>query len=143
MSELLAPPPQQEHTPQFELDLAPGLPARRGLDSSGGRRRRRRRIRGRLPARARAELYFQLAVIDGSGIPLLDGLGDLARHSRSPLLSAILKEVAERVTDGKRLSEALEAHPRIFPQVEVQVFRAGERREVELVLGERKKQPSH
>ena len=64
--------------------------------------------------------------MDGAGIPLLDGLQDLAQHSRSPILTAILGRIGDEVSQGRRLSDALESHTRLFPPVETQVFRAGE-----------------
>ena len=68
----------------------------------------------------------QLATLIGVGIPLLQALAILAERVKHPRLQKIVGDVARRVERGGSFSEALEAHPRVFSPLVVNVVRIGE-----------------
>ncbi len=69
---------------------------------------------------------FQLEQIAKSGIPLLDGVADLAATLENPRFREVVSGVHEDMAGGRMLSEALANHPRVFDQLFVSLVRAGE-----------------
>ena len=69
---------------------------------------------------------FHLEQIQASGIPLLDGLTDLASTLDNPRFRDIVTALAEDVAAGRMLSEAMAQHPRVFDSLFVSLIRAGE-----------------
>ncbi|EPZ44128.1 MULTISPECIES: type II secretion system F family protein [Alicyclobacillus] len=68
----------------------------------------------------------QFATLIRAGIPVVESLQVLAEQARSKDFRFALDSVMERVTDGTALSESLAQHPKIFPQMFVQMVHAGE-----------------
>ncbi|MFH0815140.1 MAG: type II secretion system F family protein [Candidatus Falkowbacteria bacterium] len=68
----------------------------------------------------------QLAVMVESDIPLVVGLKGLVEQTDNKRLKQILVEVSENVEGGMKLSDALEAHPRVFDNFFVNLVRTGE-----------------
>jgi type IV pilus assembly protein PilC len=72
----------------------------------------------------------QLATMLGAGIPLLEGVEILAdqlcEERASKPFGNGLHQVAERVRGGTAMSEALAAYPKIFPDIYVNMIKAGE-----------------
>ncbi len=85
------------------------------------------RGRRRVPQRAVALVYQQLADLLKAGVPLLRALRLLGRGRANPRLAAVLSKVADEVADGERFAESLARHPEIFRPVQVAMIRAGER----------------
>jgi type IV pilus assembly protein PilC len=73
-----------------------------------------------MPARVKGKdlmhLSRQLAAFLRAGIPILDGLALLARDTSNKTLSGTLDDVAERLREGSPLGEALDHHPKVFPE---------------------------
>lgn len=69
---------------------------------------------------------FQLEQISKSGIPLLEGVADLAATLENPRFREVVSGVHEDMAGGRLLSEALANHPRVFDQLFVSLVRAGE-----------------
>jgi type IV pilus assembly protein PilC len=69
---------------------------------------------------------FQLEQVTRAGIPLLDGVADLAATLDNPRFREVMAAVHEDMTGGRLLSEALERHPRVFDPLFVSLIRAGE-----------------
>jgi type IV pilus assembly protein PilC len=69
---------------------------------------------------------FQLEQIAKSGIPLLEGVADLAASLDNPRFREVVSGVHEDMAGGRLLSEALANHPRVFDQLFVSLVRAGE-----------------
>lgn len=69
---------------------------------------------------------FQLEQIARSGIPLLEGVADLAASLDNPRFREVVSGVHEDMAGGRLLSEALANHPRVFDQLFVSLVRAGE-----------------
>ena len=68
----------------------------------------------------------QLAIMLHSGLTLLGSLRTAADQARRPRAARVWRNVAERIERGATLSDALEAHPRLFPSYVVQLVRVGE-----------------
>lgn len=68
----------------------------------------------------------QLATLIIAGLPLLRALELITKQERNPAFKAILANVGESVSQGNNLSEALQAHPKVFDKLFVNMIRAGE-----------------
>jgi type IV pilus assembly protein PilC len=68
----------------------------------------------------------QLATLIIAGLPLLRALELITKQERNPAFKAILANVAESVSQGNNLSEAMQAHPKVFDKLFVNMIRAGE-----------------
>jgi len=69
---------------------------------------------------------YQFSTLIGAGIPILDGLKTLSLQTRNRKLQEILEEASRAIEGGSSLSEALSRHPSIFPEIYVNMIRAGE-----------------
>ncbi|HVU22799.1 MAG TPA: type II secretion system F family protein [Opitutus sp.] len=68
----------------------------------------------------------QLATLVKAGMPLLRSIEVLARQQKSALFRRVLEEVAETIRSGGNFSDGLQAHPRVFDRLYVNMVRAGE-----------------
>jgi type IV pilus assembly protein PilC len=68
----------------------------------------------------------QLATLIVAGLPLLRALELIHKQERNPAFKNILANIAESVSQGNNLSEALQAHPKVFDRLFVNMIRAGE-----------------
>jgi type IV pilus assembly protein PilC len=68
----------------------------------------------------------QLATLIVAGLPLLRALELITKQERNPAFKAILANVADSVSQGNNLSEAMQAHPKVFDKLFVNMVRAGE-----------------
>jgi type II secretory pathway component PulF len=94
---------------------------------TGGRRampasRRRGRIRGRDVT----VFTRQLAGLLKAGVPILRALDTIQQQTGNPALQSVLLELARGVRDGMTLSDSLARYPAAFPEVYVNMVRAGE-----------------
>jgi type IV pilus assembly protein PilC len=67
-----------------------------------------------------------LAMLVGAGLPLLQALETLAEQTEDPQMRGIVEGLARDIQEGKRLSEALERRPDLFPPVYIGLIRNGE-----------------
>jgi general secretion pathway protein F len=68
----------------------------------------------------------QLATLVNAGIPLVECVGALIEQMEKLALKRVLTQVVDRLNEGSSLAKALEAHPRIFPNLYVSMVAAGE-----------------
>lgn len=73
-----------------------------------------------------AVMTRQLATLIGAGIPLFESLTALIDQVEQESIKTALREVREKVREGTSFAKALEAHPGIFPDLYVNMVRAGE-----------------
>jgi type II secretory pathway component PulF len=80
----------------------------------------------RVSARTLAYTTHQLGDLLGGGLPLLSALTLLARQTEHPGLRRVIESLADAVRSGDSLSEAMAAHPKVFPPLYRSMVKAGE-----------------
>jgi len=80
----------------------------------------------RVPARELALLTRQLATLTRAGLPLVECLGTLIEQMEHAPLKRVLSHVRQQVREGRSLADALQAHPRVFSSIYINMVRAGE-----------------
>ena len=93
-----------------------------GALATGGRRRGL----GRVSVRDVALMTRQLATLLQAGMPLVEALSALLEQTSKARLSKAVYDVRDKVNAGQALADALANHPRIFPELYVNMVRAGE-----------------
>ncbi len=73
-----------------------------------------------------AVMTRQLAVMVGSGVPLLQAFDILQAGEKNPTLKAGLQKIGEQISGGSPLWEAMSRHKKIFSHLYVYLVRAGE-----------------
>lgn len=73
-----------------------------------------------------AMITRQLGTLLRAGIPLVESLQALMEQSSSEKLARALAEVRTKVNEGTALGDALAEHPKFFPDLYVNMVRAGE-----------------
>lgn len=68
----------------------------------------------------------QLADLVRAGLPLLRSIHALSEHTENPVFVEVLHKVAEDLSGGTSLADALASHPRVFPNLYISMVRAGE-----------------
>lgn len=68
----------------------------------------------------------QFAVMVDAEVPIVHALRSLVRSTVQPALRAVIIDLAKDVESGRKLSDALGAHPRTFGAFAVHMVRAGE-----------------
>ncbi|MDR2450736.1 MAG: type II secretion system F family protein [Candidatus Accumulibacter sp.] len=101
---------------RMDLDLIDGAPVRVG-GLFGARK---------IPRRELIHLCFHLEQLTRAGVPILEGLADLRDSLENPRFREIIASLIEGIGGGQTLSQAMEAHPRVFDTVFVSLIRAGE-----------------
>ncbi|MCB1744641.1 MAG: type II secretion system F family protein, partial [Gammaproteobacteria bacterium] len=69
---------------------------------------------------------FQLEQLLSSGVPVVEGLGDLRDSVDDKRLKEVIAGLVESIEGGRTLSEALAEYPSVFDAVFVNLIRAGE-----------------
>lgn len=82
--------------------------------------------RGRINATELALLTRQLATLIGSGLPIEQALGTVARQTNKARINSLLLAVRARVLEGHSLATALQDFPRVFPELFRATVAAGE-----------------
>jgi len=67
-----------------------------------------------------------LAVMIKAGVSLTEGLEILSRQTRSAKFGRIIREIAEKVREGKSFSQALSQYPDVFDNLFVSMIQVGE-----------------
>jgi general secretion pathway protein F len=73
-----------------------------------------------------AVMTRQLATLVRAGVPLVDSLAALAEQVEKEALVRVITAVRESVSEGISFSKSLEAHPRVFAPLYVNMVAAGE-----------------
>jgi type II secretory pathway component PulF len=69
---------------------------------------------------------YQFATLIGAGISILNALQTLSVQTKNKKLKEILEQAGTAIEEGSSLSEALARHPSVFPEISVNMIRAGE-----------------
>ncbi len=73
-----------------------------------------------------AVMTRQLATLVSAGIPLVESVTALTEQVDKPELQRVLTQVRDRLNEGQSLAKALEPHPKVFPNLYVNMVAAGE-----------------
>lgn len=68
----------------------------------------------------------QLASLVESGVNIINGLAIIQGQTSNIRLKAILDDIIGKIKDGKSLSDAFSAHPRLFPSLYTSIIQSGE-----------------
>ena len=68
----------------------------------------------------------QLATLLGAGIPLDNSLSSIIEQNVNPSLKKVIAAIKESISEGEPFSQALKKHDRLFPNMYVNMVRAGE-----------------
>jgi type IV pilus assembly protein PilC len=68
----------------------------------------------------------QLGTLLRAGLPLLRGLEVLGKQQANPRFRRTIEALGEAIRSGSTLSGAMQAHPRVFVRIYVNMIRAGE-----------------
>lgn len=68
----------------------------------------------------------QLATLLGAGIPLIQALDSLIDQTKNNLFKRVIAQIKESVNEGQTLKSALEAHPKFFSNVYINMVSSGE-----------------
>lgn len=78
----------------------------------------------------------QFATLAKAGLTLIECLGTLIEQMENVRLKRALTHIRQQVREGRSLADALQAHPRLFTSIYVNMIRAGEESgTLEIVLG--------
>lgn len=82
---------------------------------------------GRVSKRAMATAYTQIADLLRAGVPLLRALKVMAAQKSNPRLATSFAAIAEDVSQGTDLADAVADRPTTFPAIHAAMIRAGEK----------------
>ena len=68
----------------------------------------------------------QFSTMINAGVPIVQSLAILKEQTESKVLSTVVADLSKQVEGGSTLANALEAHPKIFNPIYVNMVRAGE-----------------
>ncbi len=85
------------------------------------------RGRRRVSTRAMAMCYQQVSDLLRAGVPLLRSLKLMGNRKSQPRLAEVFRDLAEGVSQGEELAEAMQRHPHVFPRVHIAMVKAGEK----------------
>jgi type IV pilus assembly protein PilC len=77
----------------------------------------------------RNEVIFftnQMAVMVGTGVPLIEGMEGMSQQATNPAFRKVLEAVVADIRAGQSFSDALARHPKVFPVIMTALIRAGE-----------------
>jgi type IV pilus assembly protein PilC len=72
------------------------------------------------------QYFIHLDQLESAAVPLLDALADIRDTTENPNLRDAVSEIYRDVTEGSKLSEAMEKHPKIFQKLYVSLIASGE-----------------
>ena len=71
-------------------------------------------------------MFRQLSILIESGVNVLSSLGILSKQTSNKYLKSVLSDIANKIKDGKSLSESLNTHPYIFSNLHTSMINSGE-----------------
>lgn len=69
---------------------------------------------------------FHMEQLTRSGVSIIDGLQDLRDSVDVPAFRNVISQVVEDIENGKKMSEAVAEHPKVFDEMFVNLIAAGE-----------------
>jgi type IV pilus assembly protein PilC len=71
-------------------------------------------------------LTIQLHLMFTAGLPLLQALQNIAEQQKNPRFKEVIGDICKRIETSGSFSEAIAAHPKVFPPFYIGAVRAGE-----------------
>jgi type IV pilus assembly protein PilC len=81
---------------------------------------------GRIRAKDVLSFTIQLHLMFTAGLPLLRSLENIAEQERNPKFQEVIGDICKRIETTGSFSEAIAAHPKVFPPFYLGAVRAGE-----------------
>ncbi len=122
----------RKHTGQIDATNEPALESRlkrMGMDLIKAKQVEDRRSLGGSGTIRRIDLInfcFHMEQLTRSGVSIIDGLQDLRDSVEVPAFRRVIAQVVEDIENGKKLSEAVSEHPKVFDEMFVSLIAAGE-----------------
>ena len=82
---------------------------------------RSRKVKGQVMA----STYGQLASLLRSGVPMLRSLAVIREQASNPTLKQVMDDIYVAVEDGQPMADAMQAYPRVFSEMAINMTRAG------------------
>jgi general secretion pathway protein F len=80
----------------------------------------------RVPVQELALFTRQLATLASAGLPLVECLETLGEQVEHTTLKRVLTHVRQQIREGRSLADAMQAHPRVFSSIYINMIRSGE-----------------
>ena len=84
------------------------------------------KAKNRITAKDRIIFTRQFATLIGAGLPLANALRLLADQTDSPGMKSVVEDLLANIEAGKSLTQACEAHPKVFNKLFLALVSAGE-----------------
>lgn len=97
-----------------------------GKEGTGVRQVKPRFQSVKIPMGPVLELYEQISFLVGSGIPLYLSLRMLAESLKNPTLIRVVKRLVFELSEGQKLSQAMQHFPKCFPLLHCRLVAVGE-----------------
>jgi len=97
-----------------------------GAGEGGGREVDLGKLLDRVTPKMVASMTQLLGTLLQAGVTLPEALAALTDQVESPRFKGILSDIAEKVNQGSSLADSMEAYPKAFPKLYVNMIRAGE-----------------
>ena len=83
-------------------------------------------LSGKITKKDLLGLTIQLHLMFTAGLPLLQALKNIAEQEKKPRFKEVIGDICKRIETSGSFSEAIAAHPKVFPPFYVGAVRAGE-----------------
>ncbi len=80
----------------------------------------------KMPRRELINFLFQLEMLLRAGVPVLEVLADLRDTAETPDMRNLCGGIYEKIDSGSSISEAFASNPGVFPELLINLVRAGE-----------------
>jgi type IV pilus assembly protein PilC len=83
-------------------------------------------LSGKITKKDLLGLTIQLHLMFTAGLPLLQALQQIAEQEKKPRFKEVIGDICKRIETSGSFSEAIAAHPKVFPPFYIGAVRAGE-----------------
>jgi type IV pilus assembly protein PilC len=103
-----------------EMGLYPISVQSKGTKKSGGSKK------GKVGTKDVLSFTIQLHLMFTAGLPLLGALQNIAEQEKNPKFQEVISDICKKIETTGSFSEAIAAHPKVFPPFYLGAVRAGE-----------------
>lgn len=116
---------ESEKAARVKLRKQKIFPTKLVLESSGSSFKQVRLFQ-RVKIEEVAAMSRQLAVLLNAKIPLIDALAATLDQIDNPIIRKALSDIKEKVSEGARLGDCMQAYPKVFDNIYLYMVKAGE-----------------